>query len=153
MQKNDDWRASRVPYLRGLPRPSVTQQRLLELIDKSDKTADELRDLETLWKAEAAVYRADRAKADARAVVYGQRISARKARTHRLVELGALVAMSGMDQDRGLVLGALMEIAEQLRQPGSESAAARYKNRGDKRLAEQEQLRKKLPLRPLTDVA
>lgn len=153
MQKNDDWRASRVPYLRGLPRPSVTQQRLLELLDKSDKTADELRDLDTLWKAEAAVHRAERAKADARRVVYGQRISARKARTHRLIEFGALVVMSGMDQDRGLVLGALMEIAEQLRQPGSESVANRYKNRGDARLAEQEQLAKKARLRKLTDVA
>jgi hypothetical protein len=74
-------------------------------------------------------------------------------RSDRLIELGALVVMSGMDQDRGLVLGALMEVADQLRQPGSESVANRYKNRGDARLAEQEQLAKKLRLRKLTDVA
>jgi hypothetical protein len=57
----------------------------------------------------------------------------RKARTRQLIELGGLVAKAGLDQvtgsDRALLLGALLAIAERLREPDGE-LSRRWRSRG-----------------------
>jgi hypothetical protein len=60
-------------------------------------------------------------------------VQERKARTRQLIELGGLVAKAGLDQvtgsDRALLLGALLAIAERLREPDGE-LSRRWRSRG-----------------------
>ncbi len=58
----------------------------------------------------------------------------RKARTRRLIEYGGLVAIAGLDQeDKGAVLGMLLEGARRLRVDGK--AVQRWKVLGEQELA------------------
>jgi len=63
----------------------------------------------------------------------------RRERTRQLIELGGLVAKSGLieliDDDRAVILGALAEIAAKLRSEDREQAILLWRRRG-KRLFE-----------------
>ena len=49
-----DWRQARLPFLRGLAKPSALQRLLLDLIAHPGRTPKQDRQLESLWKAERA---------------------------------------------------------------------------------------------------
>lgn len=55
-------------------------------------------------------------------------VQERRARTRQLIELGGLVQKAGLvellDDDRATVLGAMMEVAEQLQEEGPEGKKA-----------------------------
>ncbi len=135
MQTATDWTASRLAYLHGLKAPSEHQRLLLVLADKEDRTADEERKLAALWRAEKAADRAQRAKANAARIVNADREAERKARTHRLIELGGLIELADVGSwDKGILLGALLGLA----QVNDPERKARWKASGDARLADRE---------------
>lgn len=63
----------------------------------------------------------------------------RRARTCKLIELGGLVQKSGLatitNDDRALILGALMVIAKNLEGPGAQDKRARWRAMGEKEMA------------------
>ena len=63
----------------------------------------------------------------------------RRARTRKLIELGGLVQKSGLatitNDDRALILGALMVIAKNLEGPGAQDKRARWRAMGAKEMA------------------
>lgn len=149
MDTNDAWHRSRIAYLRGLRRPSKDQRLLLELIDLHSGSAEDEEKIEALWRVERAAARLDDARVKSRRLVYGEKVSARKARTHKLVQLGLLVHKADMHLDHGLALGALMDCAQRLRQPGSQDLADRWKSVGDKAIAEWERNARQSLLKPI----
>jgi CO/xanthine dehydrogenase FAD-binding subunit len=58
----------------------------------------------------------------------------RRQRTRHLIELGGLVQKAGLvelaDDDRAVLLGALLRIADLLRSDGAENAVALWRRRG-----------------------
>lgn len=149
MDTNDAWHRSRIAYLRGLRRPSKDQRLLLELIDLNSGSAQDEEKIEALWRVERAAAKLDDAKAKSRRLVYGEKVSARKARTHKLVQLGLLVHKAELHLDHGLALGALMDCAQRLRQPGGQDLADRWKSAGDKAIAEWERSARQSVLKPI----
>ena len=108
-----EWLSRRVPFLRALKAPSAYQRVLLELLDKPDRSPEEERKLKALIRAEQADERAQKARGEVAKVLNAEKAAARKARTHRLIELGALFELAGLDQeDRGALLGALLGMAK-----------------------------------------
>lgn len=65
----------------------------------------------------------------------------RRARTRKLIELGGLVAKSGLvavaNNDRALILGALILIARNLEGPGSQDKQARWRAIGEEEMRSQ----------------
>ena len=65
----------------------------------------------------------------------------RRARTRKLIELGGLVAKSGLvavaNNDRALILGALILIARNLEGPGSQDKHARWRAIGEEEMRSQ----------------
>jgi hypothetical protein len=149
MDTNDAWHRSRIAYLRGLRRPSKDQQLLLELIDLNSGSSEDKEKIEALWRVERAAARLDDAKVRSRQLIYGEKVSARKARVHKLVQLGLLIFKAGLHLDHGLVLGALLDCAERLRQPGGQDLADRWKSAGDKAIAEWERSTRQSVLKPI----
>lgn len=149
MDTNDAWHRSRIAYLRGLRRPSKDQRLLLELIDLNSGSTEDEEKIEALWRVERAAARLDDAKAKSRRLVYGEKVSERKARTHKLVQLGLLVHKAELHLDHGLALGALMDCAQRLRQPGGQDLADRWKSVGDKAIAEWERSTRQSVLKPI----
>ncbi|WP_273455032.1 conjugal transfer protein TraD [Nevskia ramosa] len=138
MDTNDAWYRSRLAYLRGLRRPSKEQRQLLDLIDKGELDSEERRKSDALWAVERAAARLEDAKVKSRSLIYREKVSARKERSHKLIQLGLLVNKADMHLDHGLALGALLECAERLRQPGGQALADRWKTAGDQAIAEWE---------------
>lgn len=149
MDTNDAWHRSRIAYLRGLRRPSKDQRLLLELIDLNSGSTEDEEKIEALWRVERATARLDDARIKSRRLVYGEKVSARKARTHKLVQLGLLVHKAELHLDHGLALGALMDCAERLRKPGGQDLADRWKSMGDRAIAEWEDSARKTVLKPI----
>lgn len=142
MAKTEDWRIGRLAFLRGLSRPSDAQRMLLQLLDQPERSAKQARDLETLWRLERVNEKADQARVKAYRIVNEKRSTERKARDRRLIQLGALAEMAGLDVDRGLALGAFLFAAEQLQGNRGQVLAAEFKWRGDTMLKEREEVRK-----------
>lgn len=66
---------------------------------------------------------------------------ARRARTKQLIELGGLVAKAGLvelaDDDRALLYGAFLDLAQQLRDDGHKAIGQRWKRRGARAFADE----------------
>jgi hypothetical protein len=76
-----------------------------------------------------------------------ERIAARKARTHALIQAGGLVEIAGlMELDKGTLLGALVAISKDASNPANEHVMNEWKTSGDAILAEREAARKRLTL-------
>jgi hypothetical protein len=64
----------------------------------------------------------------------------RRARTRKLIELGGLIQKSGLvaaaNDDRALILGALIVIAKNLQEPGSQDMQARWRTIGQECLTD-----------------
>lgn len=127
-----------ISYLRALRSPSQQQQLLLLLSDKVERSKDDQRKLDALIKAELAARKAALARSKVTALLRdeekAQKAEERKARTRRLIELGALVDLAGLESwSRGEVLGALIAAAN-----ADADRRKAWKLRGDTVLATKE---------------
>ena len=63
----------------------------------------------------------------------------RRARTRKLIELGGLVQKSGLatitNDDRALILGALIFVTKHLEDPGSQDKRTRWRAMGEEQMA------------------
>jgi hypothetical protein len=139
MADKTDWLPARMAYLRGLKSPSEMQRLFLLLADKPNRTPVEEKNLNAVIRAEKAAEFAARARQEAANLVNAEKKAQaeveRKARTKRLIELGALFDLAGIGgQDRGALLGALLGMAK------IEDADrwGQWKRAGDALLAERE---------------
>lgn len=144
MPTNEEWRAARLPYLRGLTRPTKSQLLLMKLLEIPERSSHEQDQVDVLWKLEQVNARAELVRIAAYKSVRGENRDLRKARTRKLIQLGALVEKAGMGEDRGVLLGALREASERIAKPDGGAVTQRLKSVGDKELAALE-LRKKIP--------
>ncbi len=140
MATKEEWLAARLAYLRGLKSPTEMQRLLLLLADKPDRTSEEERKFNAVVRAEKAADFAAKARSEAANLINAEKRAQaeaeRKARAKRLIELGALFDLAGLDgQDRGALLGALLGVAKTL---GDAPRWEQWKSSGDALLAERE---------------
>lgn len=139
--KNDQWIADRVAYIKGLKNPSEQQRFLLVLLEKTGRSPDDDRKLNALLRAEKAAERATKAKADAARIIDAEKKAVRKARDRELYQSAGLLILSGLVdtktgmpmRDRGELLGALMELATASN--ADEAKRMTWKRAGDAKLA------------------
>ena len=142
--KNDQWIADHVAYIKGLKNPSEQQSYLvtLNLMNREAWTADEKRQFNAIVRAEKAVERANKAKADAARIINADKKALRKTRDRELYQSAGLLILSGLVDtktgkpvlDRGELLGALMELATASNVDEAKRMA--WKRSGDAKLAE-----------------
>lgn len=112
---SDQWLVNRVAYIKGLKNPSSTQTALVDLyeIPEAERTSTNIKNLNTLIKAERAADKAASAQRAAKKVLTEEQAKKRKERTHRLVQLGALFEIAGLDSHNpAALLGVLLKAAE-----------------------------------------
>ena len=98
-------------FLKALSRPDDYQKLLIELYEKSDRTAIEDKKLSALIRAEKASIRANKAKKEMQNLLNLEKSSERKARTKRLIELGALFDITNLGHhDPATLVGLLSSI-------------------------------------------
>jgi hypothetical protein len=139
MATKDEWITARLAYLRGIKSPSELQKLMMLLSDKQNRTPEEDRKLNAVVRAERAAVFAAKARTEATHLVNKEdrerKAAEKKARDHRLIELGALFDLAGIgDQDRGALLGALLGMAN----VRESERWANWKRQGDALLAERE---------------
>lgn len=126
-----------IEHLKALKSPSQQQKLLLLLAEKTELNRDEKRKFDALVKAELAAYKAAIARSKVTAILRTEERAAaeaaRKARNHRLIQMGVLVEMAGMDGwSKGEILGGLLAMAKNPAQRHD------WKRAGDALLAEKE---------------
>ncbi len=139
MATKEEWIAARLAYLRGLKSPTEMQRLLMLLADKPDRTPEEEKKFNAVVRAEKAADFAAKARSEAANLINAEKRAQaeaeRKARTKRLIELGALFGLAGLDgQDRGALLGALLGMAK----VEDADRWGQWKRAGDALLAERE---------------
>ncbi len=98
-------------FLKALTRPTDYQRLLLELIQKTDRTPIEDKKLIALIKTEKANIRAMKAKQQVNNLLNAEKAQQRKARTKRLIELGALFDIAHLvNLDPATLVGMLSNI-------------------------------------------
>ena len=120
MVSKDEWRATRLKYIREHKEPSDQQRLLLDLVDQPSRTAAEERDLAALWTAEKAAEKHQLAQIKAGNMVTGRKDAASKARNHKMFQAAGLMGLAGLlDTKTGelarkpaALLGALLGLAE-----------------------------------------
>ncbi|MFW1989642.1 hypothetical protein ACG9Y6_18635, partial [Acinetobacter baumannii] len=87
-------------FLKALSRPTDYQKLLIELYEKTDRTPIEDKKLSALIRTEKASIRANKAKRDMQNLLNAEKTKEkaleRKARTKRLIELGALFDIANL---------------------------------------------------------
>lgn len=142
-----DWSESRISYIKGLKAPTDQQRLLLLLWEKPEKSKEDDRKIATLIRAERAVERAQRARAEAAKLISKEAEAARKRRTRRLIELGGIVEIAGAGElDKGTLLG-LISHGLSAANSADEDRMARWKKFGDAEIAKREAEKKKSPLK------
>lgn len=123
---NTDWLTGHLAFLRGLKSPSDTQKLLLLLAAKTRTTAEE-RTFSAIVKSEKAQERAKKAQAEVASLLATEAAAERKARTHKLIQLGLLFSYAELDESpRDFLAGLLLlgaSMPEQERQKLSELGA------------------------------
>jgi hypothetical protein len=120
MVSKDEWRATRLKYIRELKEPSDQQRLLIDLLDQPSRTAAEERDLAALWTAEKTAEKHQLAQIKAANIVTGRKDAASKARDHKMFQAAGLMGLAGLlDTKTGelarkpaALLGALLGLAE-----------------------------------------
>ena len=135
--KRDEWLTDRMVYLKNLKARSESQQLLVLLAEKPDRSAADNQLLAALVRLERANDRAPQARvAAAKLIQDGKRRSAkeeRKARAHRLIQQGVLFDLAGLaHRSRGELLGLLLAAAK----TEDSSRWAHWKEAGEALLAE-----------------
>ncbi|GIL37757.1 conjugal transfer protein TraD [Phycicoccus sp. DTK01] len=86
--------------IRGLKSPNEQQKLMLILTDKADKTAQDIKTLSLLMKAEQAAEKAQEARAKAINLIQAEKRAearaARKARDHALYQSAGLLILAGL---------------------------------------------------------
>lgn len=127
-----DWNADFVARVKGMKSMNEQQQLIVLLFEKRNRTKEQENELALLLKAERAKERAKIAELAAVKLLGSRKDAERKARNHRLILLGLLVDMAGLEsRSRGEILGCLHA------QTGvPEEKWADWKRRGDALLVE-----------------
>lgn len=103
-----DWLASHIQHLSELKAPSDTQKLLLLLAAKNRTQAEE-RTFAAIVKSEKALERAKKAQAEVASLLATEAAAERKARTHKLIQLGLLFSYAELDESpRELLMGLLL---------------------------------------------
>lgn len=98
-------------FLKALTRPTDYQRLLLELMEKTERTPIEDKKLAALIKTEKANLRAMKAKQQVNKLLNAEKAQQRKARTKRLIELGALFDIANLEHlDPATLVGMLSNI-------------------------------------------
>ena len=102
-------------YLKSLSRLTDYQKGIIELYEKQEKTVLEEKKLKAFIQAENATIRANKAKLKAQKLVRAEKTKeqeiARKARTKRLIELGALFDIANLGHhDPATLVGLLSSV-------------------------------------------
>ena len=102
-------------YLKSLSRLTDYQKGIIELYEKQEKTVLEEKKLKEFIQAENATIRANKAKLKAQKLVRAEKTKeqeiARKARTKRLIELGALFDIANLGHhDPATLVGLLSSV-------------------------------------------
>lgn len=99
-EKQEKWAADRLQYIRGLKSPSEAQRLLVLLTDKPDKTAQDIKTLSLLIKAEQAAEKAQEARAKVMNLIQAEKRAeakySRKARDHALYQSAGLLIIAGL---------------------------------------------------------
>ena len=144
-RKENAWLVSRVAYLKGLKSRTDQQELLVLLVEKTDRTPKDEKNLTALVKAEKANVRAAKARQEAASLINAERKAAveaeRKARDHEMYQAAVLLSIAGLVDkktgkpvmDRGELLGALLGLAKL---PADNPKRAEWKRAGDALLAE-----------------
>lgn len=112
---DEQWLENRVLFIKGLKNPSLMQQTLVQLVEipVAERSTKNVRDLNTLIKAERAADRAASAQRAARKIVTEDQAKKRKERTHRLIQLGVLFEIAGLEKlHTSSLLGVLLKVAD-----------------------------------------
>lgn len=139
----DKWLSDRLAYIRGLKAPSDQQALLVALAEKANQSAEDKRKIAALVRAEKAVERAQKARANAARIVNAEKAKARKARDRELYQSAGLLIMAGLVDtktgqptlDRGELLGALMGLAKV---PEDDPRRTEWKRAGDAMMVERQ---------------
>ena len=102
-------------FLKALSRPTDYQKLLIELYEKTDRTPIEDKKLSALIRTEKASIRANKAKRDMQNLLNAEKTKEkaleRKARTKRLIELGALFDIANLGHhDPATLVGMLSNV-------------------------------------------
>lgn len=102
-------------FLKALSRPSDYQKLLIELYEKKERTPTEDKKLSALIRTEKANIRANKAKQDMQNLLNAEKTKEkaleRKARTKRLIELGALFDIANLGHhDPATLVGMLSNV-------------------------------------------
>lgn len=125
-----------IANLRSAKKRTAAQDALLSIVSKGEdgRSKEDVRNLAVLLKSERAAIAAKEAEAKAGVVLKKQRSEAERARTHRLIQLGALIDLAGLgEKSRGELLGLLLSVERLVTDP---SKWEQYKQFGDAKLAE-----------------
>lgn len=103
-----DWLASHIQHLSELKAPSDTQKLLLLLAAKNRTQAEE-RTFAAIVKSEKALERAKKAQTEVASLLATEAAAERKARTHKMIQLGLLFSYAELDESpRELLMGLLL---------------------------------------------
>ena len=110
-----DLPSGHLDFLKALSRPTDYQKLLIELYEKIDRTATEDKKLSALIRTDKATIRANKAKQDMQNLLNAERTKEkaleRKARTKRLIELGALFDIANLGHhDPATLVGMLSNV-------------------------------------------
>lgn len=147
MQKDNDWLANRLAYIKGLKHPTKQQELLLLLGTTPPTDSEDEKTLRALIKAEKAVIAAEKAKADVTRRLNAAAKAADKQRTHELIQSGLLLVAAGLVDkktgkpkiDRAELVGALTSLAKL---PPQHERRTAWRQEGEQMLAHYEQKKK-----------
>jgi len=113
------WLEARQVYIRGLKAPSVQQKLLLLLSEKTPRSKEEDRKLTALIRAERAIERVAKEKANISRILNAEKKAERKSRNRELFQASGLIMLANLVDsktgmplwDKGELLGGLMALA------------------------------------------
>jgi len=135
------WLEAKQVYIRGLKAPSIQQQLLLLLSEKTQRSKEEERKLTALIRAERAIERAAKEKANISRILNAEKKAERKARNRELFQAAGLMILANLVDsktgqlrwNKGELLGGLMALAS----TANETNRKVWKAKGDALLNEQ----------------
>jgi len=141
----DEWLKDRILYLKGFKNRNEQQELLLILAEKTERTAQEEKKYNAIIKAELALIRLNKAKAQASKLIndekQAEKKAERKARDHELYNSAGLLIMAGLVDtktgkpliDKSELLGALVGLSKV---PNDDARRKEWKRVGDTLMGE-----------------
>ena len=141
------WEVEYIKTLRSMPKKTSKIQTLLDLFDKTDKTAFQERALKNVMASEYKAYsikfdfeqtkkNADNEYSKLFESVKKEKekavVQSRKERAHELITIGSLTEVTKFEKDRGLIAGVLLDALDRIN--ADEKLKFELKKRGDELL-------------------